>query len=379
MALPSSGTISIDDIRTELSNTSGSLRTLSAAAGKSIPDAISEFYGYTSFSATNHINVQTWAGNNNYLTGANTMAFAPDIVWTKSYTSGYYRNWNYYNSVMGAGKFFEGIASRLFSNYNSYNTTYYGIRSFNSNGFNRGITGDGTDINSTGFNYIAYSFNAGSSTTTNTSGSINASVRANQAAGISIVEYTGNGSSSATVAHGLSSSPKFIILSEKASYGDSVCYHVGLGNTKYLNLDSVGFLTQNSNIWASTTPSSSYIYLGANNDSNQNGITYSALCFSEVSGFSKMGTYTGNGSTTGPVISLGFSPRFLMIFWDNGYRFFLYDAIRGDNNYLFLGSDDPPNNNGAIDLDLQSSGFQVKSAHPWINDNGYTYCYCAWD
>lgn len=378
MALPSSGTISIDDIRTELSNTSGSLRTLSAAAGKSTPDAISEFYGYTSFSATNHINVQTWAGNNNYLTGANTMAFAPDIVWTKSYTSGFYRNWNYYNSVMGAGKNFEGFGTPLFGRYNTYNTTYYGIRSFNSNGFNRGITGDGTDINSTGYNYIGYSFNAGSSTTTNTSGSINASVRANQAAGISIVEYTGN-ASSATVAHGLSSPPKFIILSEKAGFSDSVGYHVGLGNTKYINLDSTGSISTSSSIWASTTPSSSYIYLGYNNDSNQNGVAYSALCFSEVSGFSKFGTYTGNGSTTGPIISLGFSPRLLIIFRDTGSYFLLYDTIRGDNNYLLWGDDDPPNNYGAVNLDLQSSGFQPKSSATYINGSGYTYCYCAWD
>ena len=379
MALPSSGTISIDDIRTELSNTSGSLRTLSAAAGKSIPDAISEFYGYTSFSATNHINVQTWAGNNNYLTGANTMPFAPDIVWTKSYSSGSYRNWNFYNRVMGTGKFFDGNGAPLYK-YDTYNATYYGIRSFNSNGFNRGITGNGTDINSTGFNYIGYSFNAGNSTVTDTSKSITASVRANTAAGISIVEYTGNGSNAQTVPHGLSSAPKFILTAQKLSYGDGAAYHVGLGAGRYVKLDTAGTQSNNTDVWGNTTPTSSYFVIGGNNDSNQNGVAYSAICFAEVSGFSKFGTYTGNGSTTGPVISLGFSPRVLIIFRNTSTSFwFIYDTTRGDNNYLFWGDDDPPNNYGAINLDLQSSGFQPKSSSTYVNASGSTYCYCAWD
>lgn len=377
MALPSSGTISIDDIRTELSNTSGSLRTLSAAAGKSTPDAISEFYGYTSFSATNHINVQTWAGNNNYLTGANTMAFAPDIVWTKSYTAGSYRNWNFYDRVSGTGKFFVGNGNL---SYDTYDPTYYGIRSFNSNGFNRGISGQGTDINTTNFTYIGYSFNAGSSTVTNNSGSISASVRANPAAGISIIQYTGNGQNNQTIAHGLNSAPKFFYTLQSVSYGDGALYHSGAGNTKYYKLDSYLNDSSSTSIWSSTTPSSSYITVGANNDSNQNGVLYTAYCFAEVSGFSKFGSYTGNGSTTGPVISLGFSPRLLIIFGDLTGDFMLYDAVRGDNNYLFWGEDDPPNNSIAGgNLDLQSSGFQPKSAVQNLNDSGDTYHYCAWD
>lgn len=376
MALPSSGTISIDDIRTELSNTSGSLRTLSAAAGKSTPDAISEFYGYTSFSATNHINVQTWAGNNNYLTGANTMAFAPDIIWTKSYSSGSFRNWNFYDRVSGTGKLFNSDNSSW--KYDTYNPTYYGIRSFNSNGFNRGITGDGTDINSTGLNYIGYSFNAGSTTVTNSNGSISASVRANPAAGISIIQYTGNGQNNQTIAHGLNSAPKFFYTVQNVGFGDGALYHSGAGNTKYYKMDLYLTNSTSTSIWSATSPSSSYITVGANNDSNQNGVSYTAYCFAEISGFSKFGSYTGNGSTTGPVISLGFSPRLLIVFRDGGF-FLLYDAVRGDNNYLIWGDDDPPNNYGAINLDLQSSGFQPKSSHSYLNGSGTTYHYCAWD
>ncbi len=220
---------------------------------------------------------------------------------------------------------------------------------------------------------------AGGPAVPNTSGTITSQVSANTDYGFSIVSYTGNGSIAQTIGHGLSSAPKWIIAKNlDYSIGWPV-YHsgVGPGNSLFLNTD--GTPSGGTGIWGNVDPTNSVFTVANDPEANKNGDNYIAYCWSEVSGYSKFGTYTGNGSTTGPVITTGFKPRWILVKnTSSSARWIVWDTERDDDT---LDKGLSPNLNSAevtaFNANILSDGFQIVDSETTLNENNSTFIYAA--
>jgi hypothetical protein len=308
----------------------------------------------------------------------NQAQFRPDLVWIKSRSQAY--SHYLFDSNRGVG------AGALSSNNTSVQNWDTGtqLSSFNSNGY---TISSGDAISDT--SAVAWQWQAGQGTnTTNTSGSITSTVSVNTTAGFSIVTYTGNNTAS-TVGHGLGVSPKFIIVKDRSNTNPWAVYHVSLGVQKYIFLNATDAAYSNlANYWGSTTPSSTTFGIGAYGGINTNADNYVAYCWAEISGFSKFGSYTGNSSTDGPFVYLGFRPKFV-IFKDysNAHSWVMVDSSRNTYNvagdYLRAESSAAENatysvaNNTAVDF--LSNGFKLRNAavNSGENNGSSNYLYMA--
>ncbi len=315
------------------------------------------------------MDVALWTGNGS--TQSITTDFSPDFVWIKSRSAS--GSHNLFDAVRGATNLLE--TQNTDPETTNATTT---LTSFNSNGFSLSSS---TRVNGNGTTYAGWAWDAGSSTVTNTQGSITSSVRANPSAGFSVVSYTGiSGYTSninpGTVGHGLNAEPFMLIVKNRDVSGEAwQVYHKSLGNDKNLILNSTGAVGGPSNEWwNSTTPTSTVFSVrnsGAVNGLNQKIIAY---CFAPVAGYSSFGSYTGNGSTDGPFVYTGFRPRWIL--YKNSSQasdWAVYDAVRSSynvvNDYL------TPNTSAAegVDytngnFDILSNGFKIRAT--WIGQNG---------
>ena len=201
--------------------------------------------------------------------------------------------------------------SALFSSSTSaeFTSSTDGIQFNYANGFNIDNGANDEYYNQTNETYVAWNWLGAGSSSSNPDGSIISTVSANVDAGFSIVSYTGTGAN-ATVGHGLNDAPKFIITKSRDTSDNWFCYHESIGNTKYIRLDSTGTATTLSTIWNNTSPTSTTFALGTSGGANRNNDDYIAYCFAEVEGYSKFGSYTGNGSSTnGCLLYTSPSPR----------------------------------------------------------------------
>ena len=245
-------------------------------------------------------------------------------------------------------------------------------------------TGAETTYSAPTGNSVAWVWNAGGSTVTNTSGSISSQVRANPNAGFSIVTYTGTGAN-ATVGHGLGVAPKMIIIKRRNTVSNWVVWHGTFSGLQYLNLDSTNSVGSLASVWNSTVPTSSVFNLGTDAAVNGSGGTYVAYCFSEVAGFSRFGSYTGNGSADGPFVYCGFRPKFILVKRTDaaGDGWVIYDTARNTYNLAnsslaanSSGAEVSPDTNNAYDL--LSNGFKARLATgSATNASGGTYIYMA--
>jgi hypothetical protein len=284
-----------------------------------------------------------------------------------------------FDAVRGAGK-------TLYSHLQSGevdNGGYY-VQQFGTTGFTLGIGGDAAD-NITGGTYVAWSWNAGGTTVTNTSGTISSQVRANPTAGFSVLTYTGNGTTGATVGHGLGVAPSMMIVkkrSETPSVEPWPVYHSALGATKgtYLNATSTPFTL--SIYWNDTPPTSNVFTIGSWDGINTSSQPYVAYCWSEVAGYSKFRSYTGNGSTDGAFVFTGFRPRWVLIRrTNNSENWAIIDASRDSfnlsNNFLRPDENTAETSDGSVNMDLLSNGFKLRSTDTKSNASGSTYIYAA--
>ena len=323
-----------------------------------------------------YMDATLYTGN---LTGqsiTNAATFQPDLVWIKSRSAATDNKLT--DSVRGATK-------ASISNSDATETTdLTGLTAFNSNGFTLGAS---TTYNNTGATYVGWQWQAGQGTnTSNTSGSITSTVSVNTTAGFSVVTFTGTGAN-ATVGHGLGVAPKMVIVKARTQGTgyNWVVYHASLGATQYLGLNNTNAAASASTVWNNTAPTSTVFSLGNDPAINGNTVTYLAYVWAEIAGFSKFGSYVGNGSADGPFVYTGFRPKYVLVknITTTGQTWFIYDTSRSpynlDTAYL------QPNTSGAeagssVDnpLDILSNGFKIRYNNTGTNTSGDTYIYAAY-
>ena len=315
--------------------------------------------------------ILTYTGNQS-ARNISGLSFAPDLVIVKSRSDNSYNHY-WVDRVRGAGK-------NLYSNLTEAEHVADRLSSFDSNGI--GLT-DHMGVNKTGSEFVAWCWKAGGSASSNTDGTITGSLSANTTYGFSIVGYTGNNTSGATVGHGLSSAPKWIVIKSRGQNGQFWhVYHASLAANEYIYLNSTSAKTSGNDFMNGTRPTSSVFSLGNGNGCNKSSDNVIAYCWSEISGFSKFDSWTGNGSSTGPTITTGFRPRFLL--WkrtDSTTNWYIYDTDRQTGNPLNKNLEpntgDAENTMTSMNIDFLSNGFQIKGTDGDVNANGGTYIYAA--
>jgi hypothetical protein len=319
----------------------------------------------------------TGDGGTQSITG---VGFQPDFTWIKIRSQ--VTDHVLQDAVRGAFRFLNSN-STLGENTNSQIDFF---SSFDSDGFTvKYQASNGANYwqtNKSGDTYVAWNWLASNTSgSSNTDGSITSTVSANPSAGFSIVTYTGTGSA-ATVGHGLGVAPAMIITKYRNATGyDWYVYHKNVTSGKYLRLNTTeGEIGPELTLYSSA-PSSTVINYGSSVGVVANGGTYVAYCFAEVEGYSKFGSYTGNGSTDGPFVFCNFRPAWVLTKrTDSTSAWYLHDTVRNTYNVVNLAlspdlsdAEVSANNN----LDILSNGFKLRTSGAWMNASGGTYIFMA--
>jgi hypothetical protein len=311
----------------------------------------------------------TGNGSTNALSMSNS-SMSPDWVYihARSTTGDH----EMFDIIRGANEVLESNSTNQSSNVS--NT----LTSFDSNGF---TLGSSSLVNDNNVTYVAYAWDGGSSNATNTSGSVNSTVRANASAGFSIVKWTGTGSAE-TVGHGLGAKPHLIISHRISGSGQWPTYNAEIGATKYMYFNSTIEAKTYQHFWNNTEPTSSVFSIGTDADVSINNGTHIAYCFAPVEGYQAMGHYDGIGSSPGAFVYTGFRPALVMIKRITvGESWVFYDSSRDDDNptvtraWADLNYGDSTNTSHFIDI--LSNGFKVRSGGGLLGASGSEYFYWA--
>jgi len=339
---------------------------------------------------TQYFNTLTWSGDNTSPRSITGVGFQPDWVWAKP------RNANSSHVLWDSSR---GVGKSLHTDYvgvtEETNSQFGYLSAFNSDGFTstQGTYGgfESANLNMTGRTYVAWNWRAnGGTTSSNTDGSITSTVQANTTAGFSIVLYIGNATNGATVGHGLGKVPSMVITKARDDAPSHWrTYHSGLTDHTYaVTLNDTHAQTTGYGLNAS--PTSSVFELTNSSQRNQNTINYLAYCFAEIKGYSKFGTYTGNGTgsfgpfANGPFVYTGFKPAWVMIKRTDGANgWTIFDNKRDPFN--IVGNQITVNSGGAeeadaahhAERDFLSNGFKLKGNGNDVNANGASYLYMA--
>ena len=318
--------------------------------------------------------IALWTGQGNTNDRTITTSFNPDLVWIKSRSDGTY-NHALFDSNRGFGT--NNVLSSNTSGAQGATDEGY-VKSTTSTSMTLGVSGGGNAYyNGNNFTYVGWTWDAGTSTVTNTAGSITSQVRANASAGFSVVTYTATGST-LTVGHGLGAAPELIIIKGRTSTNSWAVYTKVVGTSGFLLLNSTAAV-QNYNVWNNTSPTSTVFTVGAPFDEgNASGVNHVAYCFAPVSGYSNAFSYAGNGSSDGPMVWLGFKPR-LIIYkrTDSTSNWSMYDTAR--DTYNITDRVLAPNSSAAEAqyasdiVDVLSNGFKIRSTGAAQNASGGTY------
>ena len=345
------------------------------------------------------------SGTTQNITG---LDFKPDWIWVKNRdTAADHRT---VDSSRGEQKtlYISGYYSE--NEGNDGTTGITGFTAASSAGAGGFVLGSHTGFNKQNDDFVAYNWKANGSTTSTISvgdvssgvPSIASTVQVNSTAKFSIVTFTGNNTNDATIGHGLGTAPEWIITKNR---DDSQVGGVDVHwRVFHKNLSNVGtgqhteFLSRglyevepggHSNGYIKTVAANTYSTHAANVDSNAvngSGDDMIAYCFVGVEGFSKFGKYTGNGSTDGTFIYLGFRPAWLMYKRIDSTGNWLIDdnktqTFNPDSNYLIAdGTDqegDTTTNTAGHVFDMYSNGFKMRNTNTGRNADGGTYIYMA--
>jgi len=299
----------------------------------------------------------------------NAASFKPDLVWVKS------RSAATDNKLVDSVR---GSTLALMSNSTAAETTdLTGVVSLNSNGFTLGTS---TTYNNLAATYDAWQWQAGQgSSSSNTNGTITSTVSVNASAGFSVVTYTGTGAN-ATVGHGLGVAPALIIGKKRSATGSWQCWQATFSGTQFITFNSTAAVATSSTVF-NGAPTSTIFNIGTDTDLNTNGATNVAYCWSEIAGYSKFGSYIGNGSADGVFVYTGLLARFLMIKRTDisGGDWVLVDTARGASNVIVpeLYADLSQQETNSSFLDIVSNGFKVRSSNQQVNASGGAYIFAA--
>ena len=316
----------------------------------------------------------TGTGSSNAQTG---LGFQPDMVWLKN--RGATSN-HFLNDVL------RGITKELRPNLsNSQADDNQLLTSLNSDGFTLGTSGS---ANTNGNTYVAWNWKANGAGSSNTNGSINTLyTSANTTSGFSISTYIGVGDvGSRTFGHGLTKAPEIVMIKNLTANENWV---VGTNYThptlpwKYkLTLDNNNARAESGAYFADTAPTNSLVTIEGNAGVNGSGNTLVAYCFHSVTGFSKMGSYVGNGNADGTFVYTGFKPAWILM-KDIGRAesWYIYDGkILGYNGQMgdFLANTTASvGTNYAIQVDMLSNGFKLNTTASHLNGSGENFIYMA--
>jgi hypothetical protein len=310
-----------------------------------------------------------WTGDGTIGRSITGVGFKPDLVWIKgrNTVSAHFA----YNSISGPRLGLNPNLPDAETNYSD------GLLSFDNDGFSLGNRSNNNGNTNT---FTAWCWKAGNETITNTDGSIISKVNVNQPAGFSIVSYVGTGSL-ATVGHGLGKEPTFIIIKSRSSSRDWIVYHKSAGNTGYILLNATSAFASASTFWNNTTPSSSTFTIESALAVNASAENFIAYCWTEIEGFSKFGSYIGNGSADGPFVDCGFKPAVVIVKSTAvSTNWLVWDNTRTSNNpssiYQILNNNLIDQTNGA-DIDFVSNGFKVRNTSGSGNGSGGTLIFAA--
>lgn len=325
--------------------------------------------------STSNFNTKLYTGTGaeNAQTG---IGFQPDITWLKRRDAvGSHRM---YDAVRGATKEIYPDAT------NVETTEAQSLKSFDSDGFTMG-----TDAATNGSTrtYATWNWKANGAGSSNSDGATTATVSANTTAGCSIVKWTGTGSAT-TIGHGLSSKPQMIIIKNVDNAQSWVVYYEKLQGTeghKALYLNQTDAQTDQTGFFNDTAATSSVFTVGSNNNTNKSGDNLIAYCFHSVKGFSKTGTYQGNGSSDGPFIHTGFKPAFVMakvMYASAGADFADWWSIHDSKRLGYNGANRlvHPNTTaaeGGDNMHIYSNGFKPNTSNAGLNSSSGVYMYYA--
>ena len=304
------------------------------------------------------------------------VGFQPDWVWLKS------------RSVADSPILFDavrGVTKRLMTNSTGAESTEaQEVQSFDSDGF---TVGSSDNANRSGATMVGWNWKAGGAGSSNSDGSVTSTVSVSTTSGFSIVKYTGTGSAGATIGHGLGAVPAQIVVKGISRAESWEVYNQNLdpSNGSYMRWDSTQ-ASAGSSYWNSTSPTSSVFTVNSAGGVNASGIQYVAYCFSEIKGYSKFGSYIGNGNADGTFVHTGFKPAFV-IFKNRataGTDWYMYDnkrggpasGVYGNNNKYFLDVNSA-DSEGNESFDLLSNGFKCRITNNFQNESGIPFIYMA--
>ena len=345
-----------------------------ALCTQNLPDL---FSGNTKNNPSKYFDITTYQGTG-VAHDVKDILFQPDFAWIKS------RDATYDHAGFDAAR---GANKRIRLNTNAAEgTDTQTLTAFNSNGF---TTGTDEVTNKADDDYVSWMWDAGTAAATaSTDGSITPSAQwVNATAGFSISAYTGTGSA-ATIGHGLSAVPEFIMIKRLNTAAYWECYHKEAGATHVLYLNESDAATDTNNPFNDTTPTNTVFSVLNSSGTNGSSDNYIAYCWTPIKNFSSFGKYTGNASTDGPYINTGFRPRWLMVKGINyASNWIIVDSERDPQGNIteqilranLDGSEYPGSSMAqySTTFDFLSNGFKLRYSGSDYNSNGNTISYCA--
>ena len=327
-----------------------------------------------------HHQTALWTGDGNAtkaVTFDGNSDLKPDFFWAKV------RNHTYNHIWLDTSRGFR--QKRIISNsVDAEDSHDYFMTSNDSDGF---TTDDDVNTNELNKTYVAWCWKANDGTrTTNAEDGNNPAggYQANTTAGFSIVDYTGTGAAG-TMAHGLGAAPDFIMIKNRDEADDWAVYHsanTAAPETDYLVLNETDATADDATYWNDTAPTSSVFTVATAHNVNADAEKYMAYCFTSIQGYSKFGSYTGNGDADGTFVYTGFRPKYVM--WrrsnDSGGWTIWDDARDSDNEmdkYFYANTTSSEYSGEALRLDFLSNGFKHRHSNSWGNGSDDTYIYIA--
>jgi len=311
----------------------------------------------------------TGTGSNLSITG---VGFQPDWNWIKKRSAS---EWHAINdAVRGAGLYLSSNTTNAESDANGV------LNSFDSDGFTVGTQGL---VNDSGATYVAWNWLAANGTSSNTDGSITSTVSANPSAGFSIVSWSATldstSANTVTIGHGLGIAPDMIIQRPRNTSSTWQVYHSALGTGNLLMLNNTNAVQTAAGCYPSVTST-----VWTPGDQNYSGGTYDYInyCFAEVEGYSKFGSYTGNGSSDGPFIYCGFKPAWIMYKKSSSTgNWIIHDTTRSEynvtTNRLFANLSNAEGTSTTVSWDILSNGAKIRTTDAGVNGSGDTFIFMA--